>query len=53
MSNSVGLLVIGFSIALIVAFVVFVHWMARRRSDTLLGRICKAIDSFIERLPED
>jgi hypothetical protein len=53
MSNSIGLLLIGIGIALIIGFVALVDWMARNRPNTRIGRICRTIDEFIGRLPED
>jgi len=52
-SNTLGLLIIGLGIAFIVGFVLFVQYMARNHPDTKLGQIAKAIDAFIDRLPED
>ncbi|HUW10872.1 MAG TPA: hypothetical protein VM537_14170 [Anaerolineae bacterium] len=51
-SNTVGLLLIWFLIASVLAFVVIVEQLARRRPNTTIGRLCKRIDDFIERLPE-
>jgi hypothetical protein len=51
-SNTAGILLIWFSIGSLLAFVVIVEQVARRRPDTTIGRLCKRIDEFIERLPE-
>jgi len=53
MSNTVGLLLIGLGIGGLVAFVIVVEYVARNFPDTRVGRICKRIDDFIQRLPED
>lgn len=53
MSNTVGLLLIGLGIGGLVVFVILVDYVANNFPDTKIGRICKAIDGFVERLPDD
>jgi hypothetical protein len=53
MGNTVGLLLLGLGIGMIIAFVVFVDYMASNCPDTKVGCICKVIDNFTQRLPED
>jgi len=53
MNNTIGLVIIGVGIALIVGFVVSVQYMANHHPETKLGEIAKKIDDFIDRLPED
>jgi len=44
---------LGFVVAALLGLIYFIGYMANHHPDTALGRICKAINSFIERLPED
>ena len=53
MSNTVGLLLIGLGIGVLVAFIILVDHVAKSFPHTKVGRICKSIDDFIQRLPED
>jgi hypothetical protein len=52
MSNSLGLILIGIGIALIVVFVIVVQYLAKNRPETALGRLAKKIDAFIDRMPD-
>ena len=52
MSNSLGLILIGLGIGLIVVFVVVVQYMAKNHSDTKIGRIAQKIDHFIDDMPD-
>jgi len=52
MSNTLGLLLIGLGIGLIVGFVIFVQYMAKTHPETPLGRVCIKIESIIDRIPE-
>jgi len=49
----VGLLLIGLGIGGLVVFVILVDYVANNFPDTKIGRICKAADDLIRRLPED
>ena len=49
---SVFLGILSLVIALI-GLVYLIEYLATRYPHTTLGRICKAIDTFIERLPDD
>jgi hypothetical protein len=53
MSNTLGLVLIGLFIGGIIAFVIFVSYMAKNHPDTKIGALSKEIDKFIESLPED
>jgi len=52
MSNTVGLLLIGLGIGGLFALVILVAQVAKRYPHTKMGRICKAIDEWINRLPD-
>ncbi|MGD8457358.1 MAG: hypothetical protein PVF83_13335 [Anaerolineales bacterium] len=53
MSNTLGLSLIALFIGGIVAFVIFVNYMAKNPPDTKIGALSKKIDKFIDNLPED
>ena len=53
MNNTIGLLLIGLGIGIIVGFVIFVQYMANNHPHSKVGRICHKINGFIDRLPDD
>jgi len=52
MSNTVGLLLIGLGLGGLFALVILVDRVAKRYPHTRIGRICKAIDDWIDKLPD-
>jgi hypothetical protein len=52
MSNSLGLALIGLGIAMLVAFVLLIHYLATNHSDSKIGRIAKKINAYIDQLPD-
>ena len=52
MDNTLGLLLIGIGIGLIVVFVIVVQYLAKNHPGSTLGRIAKKIDDFIDRMPD-
>jgi hypothetical protein len=42
-----------FAVAVLIGLVFLIEYVATHYPNTTLGRICKAIDGFIERLPDD
>jgi hypothetical protein len=53
MSNTLGLLLIGLFIGGIIGFVIFVEYMAKHHPDSKVGELCKGINEYLEKLPED
>jgi hypothetical protein len=51
--SALWLALLGFNIALIIGFVVFVECTARNRPETPIGRNCVKIDPSIDRLRAD
>ncbi len=52
MDNTTGLLLICCCLASLLAFVAAVSFIASRSPKSKLGRAAKAIDNFIDRLPD-
>jgi hypothetical protein len=52
MDNTLGLILIGLGIGLIVVFVIVVQYLAKNQPGTTLGRIAKKIDAFIDKMPD-
>jgi hypothetical protein len=53
MSNELGLILIGLGLLSIIAFVIVVDRLAKRKPDTKWGKLAQRINAIIERLPED
>jgi hypothetical protein len=53
MTNAMGLLLLGFLIASVIGLVIIVEIVATKSPDTRIGRLCKQINDFIEKLPDD
>ena len=53
MTNATGLLLLGFLIASVIGLVIIVEIVANKSPDTRIGRLCKKINDFIEKLPDD
>jgi hypothetical protein len=52
-SNALGLTLIGLIIGGLVAFVILVEYTVNHYPNTKLGKIYRAIDAFVHRLPGD
>jgi len=44
---------LGFSVALLLGLIFMIEFLASRYPNTTIGRMCKSINDFISRLPED
>jgi len=53
MSNSMGLLLIFFGIAILIGLVVLVMYFEKKHPDTKIGQISKKISRLIDTLPDD